>query len=232
MVPASNNKSLKDGHLEHRTSLNPVHTTMGWFSVAISRLTDNQRGVALITVVLVALAVSSVAIAASMMTMSGTMVRRYSERNSMANHAALSGVERGLSALLADGTLYPTTGYTTLEDSVAVLDAVGSPIPGIWRSIYLGPSSDPSRGSIVSEVWTRGGVRAVRRMEVQASSFASYGDLAVEPEVAQYLDSLEAAVHDRPEFEPEAVEVATLEPTDLDRPKTGLSGGDEPAPTL
>ena len=175
MVPASNNKSLKDGHLEHRTSLNPVHTTMGWFSVAISRLTDNQRGVALITVVLVALAVSSVAIAASMMTMSGTMVRRYSERNSMANHAALSGVERGLSALLADGTLYPTTGYTTLEDSVAVLDAVGSPIPGIWRSIYLGPSSDPSRGSIVSEVWTRGGVRAVRRMEVQASSFASYG---------------------------------------------------------
>jgi len=39
----------------------------------------------------------------------------------------------------------------------------------------LGRSSDPSRGSIVSEVWTRGGVRAVRRMAVQAGSFASYG---------------------------------------------------------
>ncbi len=141
------------------------------------RLIDNQRGVALITVVLVALAVSSVAVAASMMTMSGTLVRKFSERASMADHAALSGVEVGLSALLADGTLYPTTGYTTMpgEDSVAVLDAMGNPIPGVWRSVYIGPSADPSRGSIVSEVWVRGGVRAVRRMEVRASSFASYG---------------------------------------------------------
>ena len=139
------------------------------------RLIDNQRGVALITVVLVALAVSSVAVAASMMTMSGTLVRKYSERASMANHAASSGVELGLSALLADGTLYPTTGYTTLEDSVPVLDAMGNPIPRVRRSIYIGPSSDPSRGSIVSEVWTRGGVRAVRRLEVAATSFASFG---------------------------------------------------------
>jgi len=143
--------------------------------MVLRRLIDNQRGVALITVVLVALAVSSVAVAASMMTMSGTLVRKFSERASMADHAALSGVELGLSALIADGTLYPTTGYTTLEDSVAVLDAMGNPIPGVWRSSYIGPSSDPSRGSIVSEVWTWGGVRTARRMEVQANSFSSYG---------------------------------------------------------
>ncbi len=150
---------------------------MGWHSVAIPHLTDNQRGVALITVVLVALAVSSVAIAASMMTMSGTLVRRYSERTSMASQAALSGVELGLSALLANGALYPTTAYITmpLQDSAEVLDAMGNPIPGVRRSIYIGPSADPSRGSIVSEVWVRGGVRAVRRMEVRTSSFASYG---------------------------------------------------------
>ncbi|MCZ6756488.1 MAG: hypothetical protein O7E49_14360 [Gemmatimonadetes bacterium] len=139
------------------------------------RLIDNQRGVALITVLLVSLAVSSVAIAATMMTMSGTLVRKYSERTAISDQAALSGVERGLSALLGDGTLLPVSGFTTLEDSVAVYDAMGNPIPGVRRSIYLGPSSDPSRASIVSEVWTRGGVRAVRRMEVQASSFASYG---------------------------------------------------------
>jgi len=161
--------------LEHRTTVTPLHTTIGRHSMAIPRLTHNQRGVALITVVLVALAVSSVAIAASMMTMSGTLVRRYSERTSMASHAALSGVERGLSALLASDTLLPTAGYTTLEDSQPVFDAMGDTIPGVWRSTYLGRSSDPSRGSIVSEVWTRGGVRAVRRMAVQAGSFASYG---------------------------------------------------------
>ena len=143
--------------------------------MAIDRLVDNQRGVALITVVLVALAVSSVAIAASMMTMSGTLVRKYSERTSMASHAALSGVERGLSALVGNDTLLPVTGYTIMEDSVPVLDAMGNPIPGVRRSIYIGRSSDPSRSSIVSEVWHQGGVRAVRRMEVQASSFASYG---------------------------------------------------------
>ena len=175
MVPASNNKLLRDGHLEHRMSVNSLHTTMGWLSMAIPRLTDNRRGVALITVVLVALAVSSVAIAASMMTMSGTLVRRYSERTSMASHAALSGVERGLSALLASDTLLPTAGFATLEDSLPVSDATGSPIPGVRRSIYVGPSSDPSRGSIVSEVWVRGGVRAVQRLEVQASSFSTYG---------------------------------------------------------
>lgn len=145
--------------------------------MAIPRLIDNQRGVALITVVLVALAVSSVAVAASMMTMSGTLVRKYSERTSIADHAALSGVERGLSALLGDTTnaIYPTSGYTTLEDSVPVVDAMGNPIPDVWRSVYIGPSSDPSRGSIISQVWARGGVKAVRRMEVEASSFASYG---------------------------------------------------------
>jgi hypothetical protein len=161
--------------LEHRSSVNPVPTTIGRHSVAFPRLIRNQRGVALITVVLVALAVSSVAIAASMMTMSGTLVRRYSERTSVGHHAALSGVERGLSALLLDGSLYPVTGYTTLEDSLPVSDALGNPIPGVWRSIYIGPSSDPSRGSIISEVWVRGGVRAVHRMEVEASSFATYG---------------------------------------------------------
>jgi len=143
--------------------------------MAMPRLIDNQRGVALITVLLVSLAVSSLAIAATMMTMSGTLVRKYSERTAISDQAALSGVERGLSALLGDGTLLPVSGFFPLEDSAAVYDAMGNPIPGVRRSIYLGPSSDPSRASIVSEVWTRGGVRAVRRMEVQASSFASYG---------------------------------------------------------
>ncbi len=147
--------------------------------MAMPRLIDNQRGVALITVVLVSLAVSSVAIAATMMTMSGTLVRKYSERTAISDQAALSGVERGLSALLGDGTLLPVSGFTTLEDSAAVYDAIGNPIPGVRRSIYLGPSSDPARGSIVSEVWTRGGVRAVRRLEVAATSFASFG---------QYMD--------------------------------------------
>jgi hypothetical protein len=164
---------MQHGLVLARLRLSPQPVEYG--SMVFPRLIDNQRGVALITVVLVALAVSSVAVAASMMTLSSTLVRKFSERESMADHGALSGVELGLSALLADGTLYPVTGYTTLEDSVAVLDAVGNPIPGVWRSIHIGPSSDPSRGSIVSEVWNRGGVRAVRRMEVQANSFASYG---------------------------------------------------------
>jgi hypothetical protein len=62
-----------------------------------------------------------------------------------------------------------------LEDSVPIVDALGNTIPGVWRSTYVGPSSDPSLGSVVSEVWGRGGVRAVRRLEIKANSFASYG---------------------------------------------------------
>ena len=68
--------------------------------MALPRLVDNQRGIALITVMLVALAVSSIAIAASLMTLSGTLVRRYSERTTIADHAALSGLQEGLSAVL------------------------------------------------------------------------------------------------------------------------------------
>ena len=143
--------------------------------MAIRRLVDNQRGIALITVMLVALAVSSVAIAATMMSLSGTLVRRYSERTTIADHAALSGVQEGLSAVLGNDSLYPTSGFTTLEDSVQVRDASGSVIPGVWRSTYVGPSADPSIGSVVSEVWGLGRVRAVRRLEIVAKSFASYG---------------------------------------------------------
>ncbi len=141
----------------------------------LPRLVDNQRGIALITVMLVALAVSSIAIAASLMTLNGTLVRRYSERTTMADHAALSGLQEGFSAVLGYESLYPQTGYTTLEDSVQILDASGNPIPGVWRSTYVGPSLDPAVGTIVSEVWGQGGVRAVRRLDIVANSFASYG---------------------------------------------------------
>ena len=160
----------------------------------LSRIIRDQRGIALITVVLVALAVSSVAIAASMMTMSGTLVRRYSERATIADQAAISGTEKGLSALLGNGALYPQTGFTTLADSLPVYDANGTAIPGVRRSIYLGPSVDPARGSIVTQVWGQGGVRAVRRLEVSATSLGSYGffvdddetGLGYPPQVDQY----------------------------------------------
>ncbi len=138
-------------------------------------LISNQRGIALITVVLVALAVSSMAIAASMLTLNGTLIRRYSERATIADHAAVSGLQEGLSAVLGNDSLYPATGFTTLEDSVQVMDALGRPIPGMRRSTWVGPSSNPSRGSIVSMAYGQGGVRSLRRVEIAAETFASYG---------------------------------------------------------
>ena len=139
-----------------------------------------ERGVALITALLVALAVSSLAIAAALMSMNGTLIRKDSERTTMMDDAAVAGLEEARSAINGNIALYPTGGgYTTLESGVPVLDANGNQIPGLQRSTYVGPSGIISGqygifGSIISEVTDGHGNRRIRRMVVNQESFAKF----------------------------------------------------------
>ena len=139
----------------------------------------NERGIALVTVMLLAFALSALSLGAAMMASNSGLVRRYNERLSVVNDAALAGLEEARSRLNGTSTLWPSTSYTTLENGVPVYDAGGSVIPGLTRSTWAGPSGVSTGqygifGSIISQVNDNSNIRVVRRLEVNQESFAKY----------------------------------------------------------
>ncbi len=139
----------------------------------------NERGIALITVLLLSVALSALALGASMVAMNASLIRRYGERIAVADDGAVAGLEEGRSRLNNTAGLYPDTGYVQLENSVAVLNSAGAVIPGLSRSTWAGPSGVSSGqfgvfGSIISIVSDPTNIRVVRRLEVNQESFAKY----------------------------------------------------------
>lgn len=139
----------------------------------------NERGIALFTVLLVSLALSALIIGGALVTTNSTMIRRYSERMSALENAALSGLDEGRSQLNGTPLLYPDSGFVTLESGAAVLDAAGNVIPGLSRTTYAGPSGVSSGqfgvfGSIISTVSDNANILMVRRMEIDQESFAKF----------------------------------------------------------
>src|SRR5262245_49363805 len=101
---------------------------------------SDERGIALVAALLVALALSALALGAAMMAMHGGLIRRYGERLSVADDAALAGLEEGRSKLNGTSALYPDSGYVVLENNVQVYNAAGVLIPNLRRSTWAGPS--------------------------------------------------------------------------------------------
>jgi len=139
----------------------------------------DERGIALVMVLLLTLALGALVIGATMMSMNAGLIRRYSERLSAVDAGALAGLEEARSRLNGTAGLYPDTGYVTLENGVVVRDAGGAVIPGLTRWTYAGPSGVSSGqygvfGSIISVVQDQNNVRVVRRLEVNQESFAKY----------------------------------------------------------
>jgi len=139
----------------------------------------DRRGIALITTMLVAFAVSAIAIAAVMMTLNANLIGKNSERAAAVDAAALSGLEEARSRLNTTRALYPSTGYTTIENDVAVKTAGNVVIPKVTRSTYVGPSGIASGqygvvGSIISVARDSFGNKVVRRLEVNQESFSKF----------------------------------------------------------
>jgi hypothetical protein len=142
-------------------------------------LAQNERGIALVAVLLVALAVSALAIAATMITASSVIIRRQGERAAVLNSVALAGLEEARSALNGTRTLFPDSGFATLELGAVVVDAAGDPVAGVRRSVYVGPTGIISGqygvfGSIVAVAEDSANNRVVRRLEINQESFAKY----------------------------------------------------------
>lgn len=142
------------------------------------RLADTH-GIALVLVLLVLVVVAALATGAAMVSTNTSLITRYTERLSVLQDAADAGLEEGRARINADKTLYPDSGYRTIEAGAAVVDAQGNTIPNVKRWAYVGPTGISTGqygvfGSVVTVAEDIFGNRVVRREEVVQESFAKY----------------------------------------------------------
>jgi hypothetical protein len=143
------------------------------------KLHRSERGIALVVVLLVVLAVAAIAAGAALLSSNTSLIDRYHTRLSVLETVADAGLEEVRSAVNANKTIYPDTGYRTIESGVAVYTASGAVIPNVKRWTYLGPIGVTSGqygvfGSVVAVVQDAQGNRVVRRSEIFQESFAKF----------------------------------------------------------
>ncbi len=143
------------------------------------RVIGNERGIALVVVLLVVLAVAAVIAGAAMLGSSTSLIQRHQARLTTIETVADAGLEEARSLINGNKTQYPDTGYRTLEAGATVYAADGSVIPNVKRWLYVGPSGVTTgqygvTGSVVSVAEDAQGNRVVRRGEVYQESFSKY----------------------------------------------------------
>lgn len=144
-----------------------------------ARMTRDERGIALVTVLLVAFAVSGIALACAMWILNAGLITRSGERNSTLHDIAVAGLEEGRSQINGNPALYPAVNFGTLENNAAVTDASGAVVPNVTRSTYVGPDGLLGGqygvfGTLISVVRDNFGNQAVRRLQINQESFAKF----------------------------------------------------------
>lgn len=142
-------------------------------------LRNDEEGFVLVLVLMILLVVGALVMAAVTLGSNHLLISRYDARTSQLEVVAEGGLERGRALLNGVDSLYPDSGFTVLEDAVAVDDGTGGTIPGVSRSTYVGPLGITSGqygiyGSVVSVAEDEGGGRAIRRLTVEQESFARF----------------------------------------------------------
>lgn len=145
----------------------------------MQRVIDNERGIALVVVLLVVMAVAAIIAGAAMLGSSTSLIQKHQARLSTLETVADAGLEEARSLINGNRTQYPDTGYTTIEAGATVYAADGSVIPSVKRWLYLGPSGITTgqygvTGSVVSVARDAQGNQVVRRGEVYQESFSKY----------------------------------------------------------
>lgn len=112
------------------------------------RLSD-RRGAALILTLLISIAVAAMALGAVLLSSGARLTTRFGAREAVLQAAANGGLELIRDSLnhgLFD-SLLPAAGFTTLEFNAPILDASGSALPGITRSLYVGRTGGRTGGA-------------------------------------------------------------------------------------
>jgi hypothetical protein len=144
-----------------------------------TRQQSDQRGIALIVVMLLTVAVTALVAGAIYLTSTAKSIAGGQEREEEMRNAADAGIELGRSALNGGSITLPDSNYLALATSQPVLDANGVAIPNVTRSIYYGPTGSSTGqygifGSVVSVITDRSGAVVVRRGELAQESFAKF----------------------------------------------------------
>ena len=147
-----------------------------------------RHGFALPVTILVMLAVAAMAGAAAFTTMSSTLIDSAYARDERLGRIADLALEETRAVLNGLPSIYPDTGYIALEENAPVTDASGALVPGMTRSVYVGPVGITSgqfgvHGAIIAVTRDAGGGVAVRRGSIVQESFAKYAYFTdVEPD--------------------------------------------------
>jgi hypothetical protein len=139
---------------------------------------SDQRGFALLMALLLALAVTAMAIGAILMSSNATMISRYHAKELEMQAAADMGLEMARDTLNG-GMALPDTGFDTLYLNAAVRDASGAVVPGFTRSVYVGKTGSTTGqfgvyASVLSVISDTRGAVVVRRAELAQESFAKF----------------------------------------------------------
>ncbi len=141
---------------------------------------SDQRGFALLMALLLAFAVTAMAIGAILMSSNATLISRYHAKELEMQSAADMGLEIARDTLNGGLALPQTSGsYLTLQNNAVVRDATGAAIPGFTRSVYVGETGSTSGqfgvyASVLSVISDVRGAVVVRRAELSQESFAKF----------------------------------------------------------
>ena len=141
-----------------------------------------KRGVALMAVLLVTLAIVAIVIVASTTTLNARLISQNSERSTALYNVAQAGLEEvrnKLNTHPGDPTYFKDSGEVMVEDHVPVLDANGSVIPRVYRTSWAGPSFSTSGqygiyGTIIVKAEDDFGNAVYHRGTVFQDTFAKY----------------------------------------------------------
>ena len=141
-----------------------------------------KRGVALMAVLLVTLAIVAIVIVASTTTLNARLISQNSERATVLYNAAEGGVEEMrnfLNTHPGDSTYFKDSGETMVENHVPVLNASGTAIPHVYRTSWAGPSFSTTGqygiyGTIIVKAEDDFGNAVYHRGTIFQDTFAKY----------------------------------------------------------
>jgi hypothetical protein len=157
-----------------------THTACSRHRPPTAATTRRRRGFALLSVILVSVVATTLALALGTMAMSNHLIQGSSERAMLVDDAALSGVELARARLNARLDTVPLDGYVTIEDGVLVSVGGQAVTRSTWAARIGNTDSlaDAGEYGVQAEVISRavdaGGQVAVRRALLSQASFARY----------------------------------------------------------
>jgi hypothetical protein len=141
-------------------------------------VSKTREGFALAVTILVIAGVAVLATGAIVIGMNGQLMLRSFQQEDELGNVADAALEEARARINADPTIYPDSGFNTVENNVAARRPDGTLIPSTYRSIYVGPTGVTTGqygvyGTIVARV-TSGPDTVIRRGQIMQESFAKF----------------------------------------------------------